>query len=68
MRIIKERHKTLTEYLLVCCNCGSELGVTEKDCSAGLYNEPVIKCPVCKTYNDFNSKTLQVIGEIPTEN
>lgn len=62
MRVIKEKHDdTPKEYLLVCWKCHSELAVTAKDTFAGQYNEPIVKCPVCGSYNDFNKDKMQVI-------
>ena len=71
MRVLVERHKDrLIEYSMTCYNCGSELAVTKKDITTGQYNEPMIKCPVCHYYNDWNPRKLKPLetNEIDEEN
>lgn len=65
MRVIEEKHNNrLKEYLLVCCNCGSKLGVTVKDTKAGQYNEQIVECPICGTYNNYDEKNMIFIKYI----
>lgn len=63
MRILKEPDVKTKEYKAVCWNCNAELAVTSKDTQAGQYNEPVVVCPYCHAYIDFDS-SLKFIGYI----
>lgn len=61
MRIIKEnKNHEIKEFLLVCSQCGSELGVTFKD----IKHDSTVECPICGKYNEYDESRMKFIGII----
>ena len=44
------------------------MAVTGKDTICGQYNEPIVECPICKAYNDYNKSEMEFIGFVDEDN
>ena len=62
MRILRQETPKIREYKITCWHCKSELAVTRKDTLCGQWNEPVVECPVCSHYIDWNESEMEFIG------